>query len=336
MRILLSLFILSVFLISCEDKKPVSTKKVTGLALDSLIKEYPDSIGLLLQRVEERNSKFLYNEALADAARAFRLDSSRSECRIAYGKALINNPKRTEADLFRSHKIFKKLVKKEPKNTLALVGLANTYTMFGDYENSFKYINKALRIDPKMRDAYNLKGTNYRLLGNFERTVSSYETAVQQDPKFYEGYLMLGSLYEFKEDPICIEYYTTAYKLQPKSADVLYSLAYAKQKFGKENDAKRLYRKMLKLDEKYYEAYFQQGFLFQFSEKEVNLDSALYFYDKTLELEPRHIQSYHNMGLIYEDQGEKSLALMMYAKALKIDPEFELTKERVEYLKKRL
>jgi len=331
----ISLFLLSFIalsLVSCEEKKPKDVE-LTEANLDSLIKIYPDSIPLLVKRGNLLFEKLEFGDAMADAAKAFRLDSNRSECRLIYAEALINDPKRSAEDLFRANGIYKKIVKKEPKNVEALVGLANTYSMFQDYETSFKYINKALRINPKYRDAYVLKGTNYRNQGNFKLAVSSYETAVQQDPEFYGGYLILGSMYEFKEDPICIEYYTTAYKIQPKNTDVIYSLAYAKQIFGKEKAAAVLYRKMIRLDSTYYDAYFQLGYMKQFSE--MDLDSAMYFYDKVTEIEPNHIESNHNTGLIYEDKNDITNALFSYAKVLKINPDFELTKERVAILKKK-
>lgn len=333
MRYFISLLLLVALVFqSCEDKKPKKIE-LNRANLDSLIKIFPDSVSLLVKRGNLLFDELLYEEAMADAARAYRLDSNRTECRVLYAEALINSPKRSVDDLFTAHKIYKKIVKKEPKNVEALVGLANTFSMFEDYENSFKYINQALRINPRYRDAYVLKGTNYRNQGNFKLAVSSYETAVQQDPKFYGGYLMLGALYQFKEDPICIEYYTTAYKIQPKNLDVIYSLAYAKQLFGKENAASALYRKMIRLDSTYHEAYFQLGYIKQFSTME--LDSALFFYEKATEVQPKHIESYHNMGLIYEDKKDITNALFSYAKVLKINPEFELTKERVEILKKK-
>ena len=271
MRYLLSLLLfVSLLFQSCEDKKPQEKIVFNRANLDSLLKIYPDSVSLLLKRGNLLFEELLYEDAMSDAARAYRLDSNRTECRVMYAEALINSQKKSVDDLFTAHKIYKKIVRKEPKNVEALVGLANTY--------SFKYINQALRINPKYRDAYVLKGTNYRNQGNFKLAVSSYETAVQQDPKFYGGYLMLGALYQFKEDPICIEYYTTAYKIQPKNPDVIYSLAYAKQLFGKEAAANVLYRKMIRLDSTYHEAYFQLGYIKQFTT--VDLDSALYFYEK--------------------------------------------------------
>jgi tetratricopeptide (TPR) repeat protein len=110
-------------------------------------------------------------------------------------------------------------------------------------------------------------------------------------------------------------------------------LAYAKQIFGQEKEAAMIYRKMIKLDSTYYEANFQLGYIKQFTD--LDLDSALYFYNAALDIEPRHIESNHNIGLIYEDKKDISKALLSYAKVLKYNHEFKLTLERVAVLKKR-
>jgi len=90
---------------------------------------------------------------------------------------------------------------------------------------------------------------------------------------------------------------------------------------------------MIRLDSLYYVAYFQIGYIKQFSENE--LDSALFYYEKTLEIENKHIESYHNIGLIYEDKKDITNALFSYAKVLKINPEYALSLERVAILKKK-
>ena len=325
------ILILFVFAISCQDKgaEPLNST----LSLDSLLLKYPDSVNLLVKHGELALTNFKYDIAIADAAKAFRLDSSRLDTRMLYADAICNNPAIQNADITKAQFHYQKLIKKDPKNVRALVGLANTYSLRQDFDNSFKYINLALKINPRYRNAYILKGSNYRMLGNTKLAISSYETAVQQDPNFYGGYLMLGALYQYEKDPICIQYYTTATQLQPNNPDCLYSLAYAKELFGQEKEAAMIYRKMIKLDSTYYEANFQLGFIKQFTD--LDLDSALYFYNEALDIEPRHIESNHNIGLIYEDKKDNSRALLSYAKVLKYNPEFELTLERVAVLKKR-
>jgi tetratricopeptide (TPR) repeat protein len=168
-------------------------------------------------------------------------------------------------------------------------------------------------------------------MGKIDLAKSSYETAVQQDPEFFEAYLMLGSIYQSEKNPICIEYYTTAVQIKPKNADVLYSLAYAKQEFGQTDDAVRLYRKMFLLDTTYAEAMFQIGHIKQFNEGD--LDSAIYYYNSALQTEPRFVEAWHNLGLCYEFKGDKSHALQSYAKALKYDPKFEKSRIQADGLK---
>ena len=327
------LFFLLFTLQSCTDK-PKNQQNASNLSLDSLLLRHPDSLELIIRHGNQAMSKMDYATAMADGAKAFRIDSSRLECRLLYAEALINKSNKSVADIFNAKRNYLFIIKMDTKNPKALVGLANAYCLLEDHDSAFKYIEQALKINPRFRDAYILKGSIYRLLGNFKLAVSSYETAVQQDPEFYQGYIMLGALYEWKQDPLCIEYYTTAYQLQPKNPDVIYSLAYAKQLFGKEAEAKGLYRKMIRIDSKCFIAYFQIGYMKQFSEND--LDSALFYYDKTLEINNKHIESYHNIGLIYEDKKDITNALFSYAKVLKYNPEYTLSLERVAILKKKL
>jgi tetratricopeptide (TPR) repeat protein len=319
-----------VVLASCgnkSDKVSVDSK----LSLDELIQKYPDSIALLNKRADLKLSGFQYEAALKDAAHAFRLDSSDVKSRLLYAEALLNKKDLEILDLSMAQYHFGKVLEKNAKNLRALLGMANIMSIRGDNESAFLLINKALRINPKYRDAYVLKGSIYRNEGNLGLAKSSYETAVQQDPKFFGGYLMLGSLYESEGDPICIEYYITARKLQPKNVDVLYSLAYAKHEFGHIAESKSLYRKMAKMDTSYFEAFFQLGHIKQFDD--LDLDSAMYFYSMALDIFPQHIESLHNLGLIYEDKKQFSNALLSYGKVLKYNPDFQLTLDRVAAIK---
>lgn len=321
-------FLLPLLLISCGEDKPV---KKLPKDLDSLITMFPDSVELLVKRGNRFLDAYKYDKAMADGAKAFRLDSNFLEARMLYAEVLNNRPERTMDEVMMAQRHYRTIIKKDQKNTRALVGLASTYSQLQDYETSFKYINQALRIDPRYRNAYVLKGSNYLKLGKIDLAKSSYETAVQQDPNFYEAYLMLGALYEGENNPICLEYYTTAGQLQPKNPDVLYSLAYAKQKFGKTDEAVGLYRKMIQLDTTYAEALFQIGYIKQFTIGD--LDSAIYYYNSAILTEPRYVEAWHNMGLCYEDKGDKTRALQSYAKALKYNPEFELSRKQADALR---
>lgn len=309
-------------------------KKLSAKApdLDSLLTLYPDSVDLLLQRGTEKLKSYEFDAALADAAHAFRLDSANLNARALFADVLNNKPDRNlTTDVAAAQRHYKIILKKKPKDPKTLVSLASTYSQQMDFETSFKYINKALRADKRYRDAYILKGSNYLFLDKKDLAKSSYETAVQQDPKFFEAYLMLGALYQGDNDSICLEYYKTAVSLQPKNPDVLFSLAYGYQVFNKPAKALPLYRKMIQLDTSYFQALNQIGVIKQYNYHQT--DSAIYYYKSALASEPRFVEAWHNLGTCYEEQGDITRALQSYAKALKYDPDFTLSRERADVLK---
>lgn len=322
--------ILATLLFGCGDTpKKIDTSKLT---LDRLITLYPDSVELLVKKGNELIEKVQYQKALEIAAKAYRLDSVSFDTRVLYAEALINKPSRSADDMLRGHLMYKSLVKANPKSVKALIGLANTYTMLEDMDNSFIYINKALRINPRYRDAYILKGTNYRLKQDLKLAISSYETAVQIDPKCTMAYLSLAVLYELSGDAkLGMEKYTTAYQLEPRNTEVIYALAYAKENLGETNQALNLYRKMARIDTTYVDAFFHIARIYQFDKPQ--LDSAIYYYKKAIKVNQEHVPSYHNLGLAYESKDDITNALFAYSKVLKIDPDYALTKERVAVLK---
>ena len=112
---------------------------------------------------------------------------------------------------------------------------------------------------------------------------------------------------------------------------MLFSLAYAQQTFNQPDKALSLYRRMIKLDTSYYQALNQIGVIKQYNYKQI--DSAIYYYKSALQTEPRFVEAWHNLGMCYEEQGELTKAMQSYAKALKYNPDFKLSRERADVLK---
>ncbi len=322
----LSISILAIFLlVGCGEK---STNKLTTASkkenLDSLLKLDPNNVELLIKRGNKYLESYKFYDALSDGAKAYRLDSNNLEARFLYANALNNRAERTQVDIENAKQHFLYLIKRQPGNKKIYVSLASSYTQQGDYEKSFQYINEALRIDKKYRDAYILKGTNYLTLGNRKLAKSSYETAIQQDTKFFEGYLYLGYLYSEDNDPLAVEYFRTAATLRPKSTDALYGIAYSLQQQLKFDEALKAYRDLLQVDQKFYLALFNQGYIKQFEQNQV--DSAIYYYRNAIDLQPKFVKGLHNLGLCYASLGRKSEALKAFSSALKYNPNFEISR----------
>jgi len=326
-----SLLLISV-LVSCGDKKNNRVElKPTVENIDSLLTLYPDSIPLLLFRGENAANNYDFYAALNDGARAYRLDSMNTKVRMLYANALNNKENRTIEEVMMAQNHFHFIISKEPKNTDALIALASSYRYLKDVDNAFKYVNQALKIDDKKREAYALKGSIYMDLEKYELAKSSYETAVQQDPKYYEAYLHLAILYHKENNPICLEYYQTAYELNPNDPEFLYSYAFAQEYFGKIEDSKTSYRKLARSSDKYYQARgnFHLGHIKQRIENQI--DSAIFFYSAAIDKQFDYVEAYHNRGMCYELKGFKQDARQEYLTALKYDDKFQLSMDA--YLK---
>lgn len=329
MKIVVLGIVLTLGLISCETEE----KETAKLTIDESIEKYSDSVELLVQRGRGYLETFEFKLAMSDAAKAFRLDSNKVVVKRFYADVLNNRPDRTIEDTYIAQRHYQDLLRSDGRNPSLLVDLASTFSIQQDFDKAFEYINKALKINPRYRQGYQLKGSIYRALGQADLMKSSYETAVQQDPQFYEGYIMLGAIYQEEQNPLCIEYFTTAATLRPKEAEAKYALAYAKQHFGKEESAAQLYREMSKDTSDYYssQAYFQLGHMKQF--RFGDLDSAKFFYSEAIKVQPKYYQAYHNLGICYDLEGDKTNALRSFSKALKYNPEFELSRNYADSIR---
>jgi tetratricopeptide (TPR) repeat protein len=321
---------ISLLLFSCAEKESTTTSQSNNL--DSLLVIYPDSVALLVQQGNLFLDSYIYDKALKIGAKAFRLDSANIEARFLYANAMNNISNRSISDVDNAQKHFLYVIKKEQKNKKAYIALASTYTQQGEFEKSFKYINEVLRMDKRYRDAYIMKGTNYLTLGKRDLAISSYETAIQQDPKFFEGYLQLAWIYtEDQKYAVAQEYFRNAKELKPKSVDALYGIAYALQMMEKYDEALNAYRDLIQVDNKYYLALFNQGYIKQFHQNQI--DSAIYFYSSAIDLEPKFVKGWHNLGLCHKSKGDKTSALKAFSRALTYNPDFELSRIEADKMK---
>jgi len=314
-------------LFSClrSNNKEAQTIELTAENIDSLLNISPDSVSLLLFHGNLALQDYRFLDALSDGARAFRLDSNNIEVRMLYALALNNKENRTIEDITTAQRHFQYVLNKQPTNTDALVAIATTYRSLQDVENAFKFVNEALRIDPKKREAYALKGSIYLDLENYKLAKSSYETAVQQDPTFYEAYLHLAMIYHREANPLSLEYYQTAYELKPNDAELLYSLAFAQESFGKWNEALENYRLLAENKDAYYKSHglFHIGHIKQRKTNEI--DSALHYYSQAIKTDKQYVEAYHNRGMCYEIKGNIQSAKLEYMTAIRLDKNFQLS-----------
>jgi len=86
---------------------------------------------------------------------------------------------------------------------------------------------------------------------------------------------------------------------------------------------------LLKTENKIPEVYFQLGVAFH---DEQRPDSALIYYAKAAELDPRFSKAFVNMGVILDEEGRPQEALRMFDRAIEAKPEDLLAHAHAAYL----
>ena len=343
------LFVCSIisFLIACGDVEQTALKSTNTLVaepdesyaesrmrLDQILEASPDSLQALLESASLALEHYDYALAYADAARAFRLDSSSNAARMMYALSIINQGNRTVSDISRAQGYLQMVVQNEGKNAKAMVGLANTYALQQDFDEARVWIDKALDQSPKFFDAHVLKGSMYKVLSAalngedgsqplsrayMDSAINTYSRVSQYYPDKPEIYIELGILFQQLNNERCVDQFYSAVQLEPENIDYKYALAYAYGLFGQERLAMKVYGEMQELDSLYSEAYCQMGQIYQ--KKYGELDSALNMYREVVSIDPSHIDAYVNMGVIYAEKKAYTRALKSYSKALSILPE---------------
>lgn len=349
MKKVLSILGIALAMVACKNESEVKednfvyqedTVKVSLVdqlnTLVTAVDQNPESVPALIALAKYCKETMDYQSVLQNSAKAFRLDSTNLEARKLYAWSLVNQYEPKVEDILLARKQFEYVLSKEPRNPETYVNIATTYTLTGDYQASFNYLNEAIKIAERYRDAYILKGTNYRAMGNKELAVSSFETALQIDQNYVEGFINVADYYVEIGNPIALEYYQTAYDLNPElkyfKLRALYGIAKTQQDLEQYPASLQNYRKLLEVEPKFYQAYFNQAYIKQFKQNE--LDSAVYFYNECLEVNPEYVDAWHNLGLAYAEQGRKSDAARAFSTALRIDENYVQSKEAAEKLLK--
>jgi len=334
------MFSATLFFSSCTSNTKKEQKKTkTETDIDSLLNINPNDVNLLAKRSNKSFAKFLKTaniedlyKSKQDAAKAFRLDSNNYEARMAYAEALSRTPNLTSQELNNVYRHYNWLLSKK-KTAKAYVGLASYYSFIQNPEKGIELTDKALRIDKKYRDAYIMKARLFLQLQKPDLAISSYETAVQQDNSFLAAYMKLGQLYTEQEKyPIALERFRNVTLLNSQLPEAWYGVAMSHQMMNENKQALDNYRQLMRVDPTFYLGYFNMGWVKQYRENQI--DSALFFYSKSLDITPDFVKAHHNIGLCYEEKKDISRALVSYGKALKYNPNYELSKQRVKELKK--
>lgn len=90
------------------------------------------------------------------------------------------------------------LVRRNPRDALALSNRGDSYRMKRDYERAIVDLDEAVRLNPYYARAFGRRGAAYRLKGDYDRAISDLGEAIRLDPGYVMAHTERGIAYRMK------------------------------------------------------------------------------------------------------------------------------------------
>lgn len=254
--------------------------------------------------------------AVNDAKRAIRMDTTKANYYMTLVDAYY-----TQNNTRLAKELLEIIEKKFPDNVDALLKLSELFYLVRQYQKGIDYVNKALKINDRLAKAYYLKGSIYRESGDTARALSSLQTAIEQDNKYENAFIDIALIYSAKKNPLALEYYNNALKINPTNENTIYARAKLLQDIGKIDDAITEYKSILTKNKNCENCYYNLGAIYLEIKKDNKL--ALENFTNAITLNPNSAQAYFARGYTYAKLKDKESAKADYNMCLKIQPNFE-------------
>jgi tetratricopeptide (TPR) repeat protein len=301
---------------SINDSLSIKLNSPELKAVNAELLDNPNSAELYDKRANIYISLKQLNEAVNDSKRAIKLDSTKADFYMTLVDAYY-----TQNNTRLAKELLEIIQKKFPENVDALLKLAEIYYIVKQYQKGIDYVNKALKINERLAKAYYLKGSIYRESGDTARAVSSLETAIEQDTKFENAYIDIALMYAARKNPIALEYYNNALKINPYNDNTIYARAKLLQDIGKIDEAIIEYKSILTKNKNCENCYYNLGAIYLEIKKDNKI--ALENFTNAIALNPNSAQAYFARGYTYSKLKDKASAKADYNMCLKIQPNFE-------------
>ena len=243
-------------------------------------------------------------------------------------------------------KILGKIIEQDDKNARAHFLYGECFLNLQDYDNAIKQYKKAADLAPKtafyhfrLGQALGMKAdhagmfTQARLAPQIK---NAFEKAAKLDPNLKQAHIGLANFYMrapgFMGGDLdkAEQHAKTLIKLGSPDGKILLAKVYIKK--DKPDAALKLYRELEKEigDNPEYVSYYNDYGNFLLKRKKY--DKAIEIFKMQVNLAPNSAKSYDNLGDAYREAGKIEEAKQQYQKALKIDPKYEPSIDKLDDL----
>ena len=179
--------------------------------------------------------------------------------------------------------------------------------------------NKVLEIDPNNTKALNNLGALYVTLGDTEKAKIQYEKAIIVSPLYAEAHNNLGAIFSRSQDfQKAIKYFKKAIEIKPEYYNAHINLGIVFTNLKENQNAESCFEKAIESDQNNPFGYFCLANVIK--EKDGQLEKAIKFFEKAIEINPKYIEAEVNLGALFYNTGDHEKAKNHYEKAIQINP----------------
>lgn len=311
---------------SCKHKKDDSepTVVVDSLAYFSdQIKAHPKDAELYFQRAQYQYNHQFVQEAYGDILKAVKLNES---CAKYY--VLFADIDYARKDFDGSEENLQKALSLEPENNEVRLKLAELFYYRAEktpsfYDECLKLLAEAREKQPHNPKAYLIEAMCYKEKGDTATYLHRLQVAIDQDPSEIKGHLELGYFYQKHLDPIGIDHYQNALRIDPGNAEINYNLGLFYRDLGRIDEAKEQFQHMLAVVPSgtyAANACYQLGY---FDMQEGNYKEAAEYFSHAIEMDANFVDAYAARGEAYENLEQYDKARADYNQALRLKDNFD-------------
>lgn len=139
-----------------------------------------------------------------------------------------------------------------------------------------------------------------------------------------EAWVILGDLMDRTNNPLAIQYFDNAIRVDPNNIPAWHAKAYYLQNNDKIDEALEIYQQIHTLDPQYPEAYLNSAILLIYTD---SLDKAMKELEILHQVEPANPAAWFYKGKIYQFREQKDLAKAAFEQALRLDDKYEQARD---------
>lgn len=290
------------------------------------IEAEPGNAAYYFRRAEALSNIDLDSLALEDVRTAQELDKTNPQYNFTIGYLLLELDKPQEAV-----KVLLQNLEQSPGNVNVRLLLAKAYIAVRNPAAAEEQITKILAAAPQHIPAQMMQARIKAAQKDTTGAIQMMKNVLAADPRNYEASFLLADWYKASGNPEAITQYRTTFGMDTTNADPLYEIGAFYEREQQVEKAKEAYRRCIKMDMDYTDAYLQIGKILLAQDSN---EKALRHFNLSVNTRPNSAEGYFHKGLCFEKLQQKDSAVAAYRQALIFDQGLTEAVDGLKRLKK--